>query len=109
MARPSRIPSYRRHSSGQARVTIAGQDHLLGAYNSPESREAYNRLVAEWLAGTPPAPADAPAFTVNELCLAYWKHAHDYYGFGTRRRGDFFCVRDALRVVRELYGRTPAR
>ena len=50
MARASRIPKYRRHSSGQARVNIHGKDHLLGIYGSASSREAYRRIVAEWLA-----------------------------------------------------------
>jgi hypothetical protein len=36
-----RLPSYRKHSSGQARVTIGGRDHMLGPYGSPESKEAY--------------------------------------------------------------------
>jgi hypothetical protein len=38
-----RVPSYRRHSSGNARVTINGKDHLLGKYGSKVSREKYNR------------------------------------------------------------------
>ena len=46
MARLPRIPRYRRHSSGQARVTLGGKDHLLGPYGSPASREAYERLVS---------------------------------------------------------------
>ncbi|MFT3881622.1 MAG: hypothetical protein QM703_18405 [Gemmatales bacterium] len=38
MAKSIRIPSYRRHSSGQARVTISGKDQLLGTYGSEESK-----------------------------------------------------------------------
>jgi hypothetical protein len=45
-----RVPSYRPHSSRQARSTLDGQDHLLGEYGSPESHQAYRRLTAEWLA-----------------------------------------------------------
>ena len=46
------LPSYRFHkSSGQATVTIAGQDHYLGVYGTATSREKYNRLVSEWQAG----------------------------------------------------------
>jgi integrase len=48
--------------------------------------------------------------TVNELILAYYKHAVAYYGFDRDpRRGDHYCLRDALRVVKSLYGNTPAR
>jgi len=45
-----RIPTYRKHSSGQARVSINGRDYLLGRYGSKESKVKYNRLVGEWIA-----------------------------------------------------------
>ncbi len=45
-----RLPSYRKHSSGQGRVSLNGRDYLLGTYGSKESKQKYNRLVAEWLA-----------------------------------------------------------
>ncbi len=49
---PRRIPSYRLHkSSGQAIVTLDGRDIYLGDHESDESREKYNRLIAEWIAG----------------------------------------------------------
>jgi hypothetical protein len=51
MARSPRIPKYRRHSSGQARVTLAGKDHPPDPYGSAGSEEAYRRLIAEWLQG----------------------------------------------------------
>ena len=40
-----KVPSYRRHASGQARVTIAGKDYLLGPWKSKESKEKYDRFV----------------------------------------------------------------
>jgi integrase len=109
MARSPRVPKYRRHSSGQARVTLDGKDHLLGPYNSADSKEAYRRLIAEWAAGQgrfAPKQETQPLL-VNELILAYWKFAKGYYGFDGKR-GDEYCLRDALKVVRSLYGRTPA-
>jgi integrase len=111
--RKPRVPGYRPHSSGQARVTLDGKDHLLGPYGSPESREAYRRLVAEYLERKGrfvPAPSGPAPLSVNELILAYYKHAAAYYGFDAEpRRGDAYNLRDALRVVKELYGSTPAR
>ncbi len=109
MARSPHIPKYRRHSSGQARVTLDGKDHLLGPYNSAESKEAYRRLVAEWASGQGQfAVQDEPEpMSVNELILDYWKFAKAYYGFDGKR-GDEACLRDALKLVRSLYGRTPA-
>ena len=45
------LPSYRLYKrTGQAVVTIDGHDHYLGAYGSPESKKAYNRLIDAWLA-----------------------------------------------------------
>jgi integrase len=57
----------------------------------------------------PPEPSAAP-LSVNELILAYWKHASAYYGFeADRRRGDAANIRTALRVLKELYGSIPAK
>jgi len=39
------IPSYFRHSSGQARVRVDGRDILLGPYDSKESRIRYAEIV----------------------------------------------------------------
>jgi integrase len=113
MARPPRIPKYRRHSSGQARVTLDGKDHLLGPYGSAASKEAYERLVAEWLSSPGKRLAkrdeDEP-LTVSELVLAYWKFAERHYGFdGARNRGNYYCLRDALKIVRSLYRQAPAK
>lgn len=77
MARSARISKYRRHSSGQARVTLDGKDHLLGPYN----------LIAEWATGQgsfAPKKQTQPLL-INELILAYWKFAKDYYGFDGKR------------------------
>src|SRR5437588_11693660 len=77
-------PKYRFHKARNcAVVTINGKDHYLGAYDSPESREKYHRLVAEWLAARnlpPDSLAErAPSLTVADLILAYWKFAQSYY------------------------------
>ncbi|MBX9654751.1 hypothetical protein K2Y11_14140 [bacterium] len=43
-----RTPTYRLHRpSDRAVVTISGKDHYLGAYGSPESHAAFNRLMGE--------------------------------------------------------------
>jgi integrase len=109
-----RVPSYRKHSSGQARVTINGKDHLLGPFDSPESRQEYDRLIAEWLSRgrtpePPPAKESKYPLTVSEVVLAYWKRAREYYGFDRQKRGDEACWKHALRMLRRLYSRKPAR
>jgi hypothetical protein len=47
---PKRAPRYRLHkSTGQAIVTIDGKDIYLGKHRSAASREAYRRIVGEWM------------------------------------------------------------
>jgi integrase len=118
MSRRNHIPAYRLHKqSGQAIVTLPDgfgrrRDVLLGKFGTPESRKEYARVLTEWESNGRrlPQPAAASDITVNELVLAYWKHARDYYGWAKDpKRGDKVSLRDALRVVRKLYGHTLAR
>ena len=49
------FPSYRKHSSGQARVTLTDpdgrtEDVLLGDYGSRESKEKYDQVISRWIA-----------------------------------------------------------
>jgi hypothetical protein len=112
------VPSYRLHkSSGRAVVTITGQDHYLGAHGSRESREAYDRVVAEWLVGgrasTSSSSADGRSpsggISIVEVVAAFWRHAQIYYrrpdGTPTKEAKNF---RDAPRPLKFLYGDIPA-
>lgn len=106
------VPSYRRHKqSGQAIVTLAGRDHLLGPYGSPASQEKYNRVVAEWMvAGRQSRPTDAAAaITVAEIIAGYWDHAQGYYrrADGTPT-DDTKSIKKALGPLRRLYAPTEA-
>ena len=48
MSTRPRTPKYRHQKArGLAVVTLDGQDHFLGPYDSPESWEKYHRLVAD--------------------------------------------------------------
>jgi hypothetical protein len=70
-ARPPRTPYYSLHKpSGQAVVTLNGQDIYLGRHGSPESRDEHDRAIAEWLTSgrQPPGETD---LTVNDLILRY--------------------------------------
>src|SRR5262249_15173776 len=51
--------------------------------------------------------AASAGLSVNELALAYWKFAQSYYRFDGRR-GIESNLRDALRILKQLYGHTPA-
>lgn len=106
-------PSYRLHRpTGQAVVTLNGHDHYLGRHGSPESRSAYDRLIAEWLANGRRPLAQAlggeSGVTVNEILLAYLRHADAYYVKDGRPTSESGIIRLALRPLRDLYGRTIA-
>ncbi len=111
MLRRRGVPSYRLHRpSGQAVVTLSGKDLYLGPHGSETSRAEYDRLVMEWLSNgrrAEPEPA-TPTLTVNELLLAYWEFLDGYYVKDGEHTSEWHLMRSALRVVRRLYGHTPA-
>ena len=94
MSRPrNAVPVYRFHKpTGQAYVRLPDgtggrQMVYLGGFDSPESKAAYERVLAE--ARTQPTatsgvaePVNAdptPASTVNEVLLAFLRHAAQHY------------------------------
>jgi len=78
-----RPPSYRLHKgTGQAVVTLNGQDFYLGIHGTPASREAYDRKIAEWLASGRQIIAKANAggsLQVADVVAAFWIYAERYY------------------------------
>src|SRR5437660_6217874 len=109
-----RIPSYCRHkATGQAVVTLGGKDFYLVAYNSAESREKYNRLIADWLVngGKLTPLAEVPEdFTVAELMARFIQNAaRNYVRPDGQRSSEVDCYRSAFKPLRELYGTTPAK
>jgi hypothetical protein len=76
----SRTPSYRLHkATGQAVVTLNGRDIYLGRYDTQESQRAYDALIAQWLANGRRFPSGGESHSVNEVVVAFWKHAESYY------------------------------
>src|SRR5205085_10782223 len=75
-------PSYRKHrASGQAIVTIDGQDIYLGPYGTQASKNEYDRIIGEWLAnGRRLAAKDVVSdLAICELIERYWEFAQGYY------------------------------
>jgi len=108
---PTQVPSYRLHKqSGQAIVTLSGRDFPLGPFDSPESRQKYDRLVGEWVANGRRLPAGraqpddtCPASagpSVATVAAAYWTHAQTYYAGS---RGELGAMKAAIRVLVQLY------
>lgn len=95
-----RVPSYRRHSSGQARVTINGKDHLLGKFGTAESHQAYGRLIAEYGAsGQSAAFGKTDSVRMCDLLLAYLKFAEAYYANST----EYTNLKLAAKAIADLY------
>ena len=120
-----KTPSYRqRKGRDQAIVTLTDsltkkrRDYGLGEFGSPESRERYHRVIAEWEAqgrrlpdpdfDRPAAAAssDPPLATgpsVNDVVRRFWWWAKDYYQ--PHQAGTY---KIALHLMREYYGESPA-
>lgn len=112
MSAKFRVPGYCIHTARkQAYVRLNGEMIYLGPPHSPESKAEYDRLIAEWMqAGrTYVKPDDRPTVSVNEVLLAYRRHAEGFYvnPDGTPTQ-EVERVNLALRPVTDLYGTTPA-
>src|SRR5947209_2698939 len=78
----TRTPSYCLHkATGQAVVRINGKDHYLGKFGTQESRDAYDRLIAEWLAAgrSLPTAKTGDGLSINQMLVAYWRWAEKTY------------------------------
>ena len=113
--RSPRIPSYRRHATGQAFVQIRGERIYLGKYGSDESKERYNRIVAELCRPSKsPQLADkspeerARGITVVEVIQIYLEFAKQYYAKNGRSTRTAENMRPVMSRLRETYGRTLA-
>jgi integrase len=90
-------------------VTLNGRDHYLGRHGTRASRDAYDRLVAEWLGNGRQLPSGAQAVTVAEVIKAYWPHVKKHYrradGTETSEVSEYVY---SLRPLNHLYGTLPA-
>jgi integrase len=116
MPRQKGIPGYKLHKpSGRARVILDGRHVYLGPFGSSESHERYARLIADYLRREPerrPALGGSTlpraTLTISQLILGYWTFAKSYYVRDGRPTKELAGMKDSLRPLRELFGRTPA-
>ena len=104
MARPkANVPGYRKHRSGQARVTINGRDYYLGPYGTIASKREYDRIVAEYLASgrSPTFGATPDQITMASVMNAYRVYAKQYYGVGPS--SEWHRIKLAYRPLKALY------
>ncbi len=117
--RNTKPPAYRKregytHAIVTLRDSATGRarDFWLGEYGTPESRELYHRLIAEWEARGrcwPMVPGDAPpaagpaAMTIDELLVEYRRWGESYYC-----PEHINVLKMVFGVLRKYYGSTPA-
>jgi hypothetical protein len=121
MARKANVnPSYLLHKqSGQARVRINGRDHMLGPFGSEESRKLYGQLIAQAAGGIAIDPLKsgssstngtsahpASGLTINELVLAFMRHADGHYVKDGKPTSEIHCLKAATSPLVKLYGFT---
>jgi len=110
----SKVPKYRLYKPrGLGLVRISGRDFYLGKYGTPESLEAYQRIVTEWLANHGQvshagSKTGSHALTVDGLFVAYWSFVKGYYVKNGCPTGEQQNIRDAYRPLKGLYGSAPA-
>jgi integrase len=113
-----KYPKYALHkASGLAKVRYEGKDRYLGKYNSPESKEEYQRFIAELQKPEPlppvelpppPEPVEGDVLLVSELILHYYQHAKAYYVRNGVPTGEHTTIRAALRPLKAYFGELPA-
>lgn len=96
-----RIPTYvASQAIRSSRVRINGKDHYLGPFGSEESRVRYCQLIVQHASGgvatdsKPVDPFAAPnnpdaGLTINELVLAFMRHARQLYRKNGKKRPKF--------------------
>jgi integrase len=109
MARPlgtTKQPSYRLHKpTGRAVTTIDGKDYYLGVFDSTESRQKYDRLIAEWLLRGRQGPSATPeTATINQLIAGYVDNIEQETGKAPQQD-----TLTAMRWLRRQYGDTLAK
>ncbi len=116
-----KTPGYRkRHDRNQAIVTLTDavtkrrRDYWLGEPGSPESRELYHRVIAEWEANgrrlidanfekAATGGEDGDGITISEMCARFWRTRGVHLN---KREQDHH--KSLIRLLRRSYGSMPA-
>ena len=101
------LPKLARHKNS-ACVYIGGRRIHLGPWGSKQAQQAYDRRIAEWLKSGRVATKQIEDTTVNDVALAYVRHAKKYYVKNGRQTNEVNEIKSAIRHVAALYGTTSA-
>jgi len=102
----SRVPSLRK-CNNRGFVELNGTRHDLGPWGEPDTKKAYERRVAEWLANNRLPVVEQHEVTVTELCRDYWVYADGYYRDGSGKlTSTADSIRHVLSYLSDIYGDT---
>lgn len=112
-----RIPSYRRHKTGQAFIQIKGKRTYLGKHGTPQSKQLYAEVLNEFLkTGESPNREksstkiqSSAAITIVELIAKYWSHCEKYYRKNGKPTSELDIIKRTLRGLKSTYGYLPAK
>lgn len=92
-------------------VTIGKQDFYLGPHGTQASRDAYDALIAKYLAAGRrlPTPEAEPEdeITVLEVLAAYWTFAEGYYRKDGKPTSELDSMRCVIRDVKAEFAKLP--
>jgi integrase len=125
LRRPTIVPKYSLHKpSGLAKVKYKGRTIYLGKYDTPESRQKYDRFIAQIASGHEPEPARAPSRgtstvsthvadpapnRVGDITLRYLEFCVMYYRKNGKCTGETPTIRCCLKPLNSLFATLPAR
>jgi hypothetical protein len=105
-----RIPRYLLHKpTNRGYARFDGHFIYFGSYNSAASLEAYNRYVAEWIQNGGRLATATYCASVADVVVAYTEFATGYYRKGGKPTDELRLIKVAVKIVRQLYGRSRAR
>lgn len=102
------VPSYLKHTKGNARCIINGVTYYLGPFGSPESRLRYDTLIAEYLAsGRSPTFGQSRhqrVYAIADLIVGYMAFCKEHYpvGAGSETESTKYALRPLARLYRDL-------
>lgn len=101
----ARKPVYGLHGkSGLARTTVNGKRVLLGVFGAPESKAAYDKIIADWEAAhVERRPTVNTEFTLSRLAVLFLKHAEVEYRRDGKPTGETANYRQALQSMNNLF------
>lgn len=93
---------------GLARTTVNGKRVYLGKFDSPESRERYQQILADWEAAHSERSKAAPVtLTVSRLAFLFLKHAELEYVRDGKPTGETANFRQALKALNNMFHGVP--